>query len=132
MRNIKFGFTTNSSTDVVCIFFPELDIKKPTEEEGKLGSLFGIPSLPAHYMPRIEYLSPFRDILLKGETKTIGITGKPRYVGVQGMGGIGKSILAAALAYSVMLNCPVGGVYICSCFSHSLLSVLFSSPLPSI
>ncbi len=62
-----------------------------------LGSLYGVPSLPVHYMPRPGYLSAFQDILLKKETQAVGITGVSRFIGVQGMGGIGKSVLAAAL-----------------------------------
>ena len=64
-----------------------------------IGMLFGVPNLPPRYLERDDYLDQFREALLSGETQAIGITGRPQYVGVQGMGGLGKSVLAAALAW---------------------------------
>jgi hypothetical protein len=60
----------------------------------KLGMLFNVPKLPQSYLERPEYLDDFRAALQK---ESIGLTGAP-HVGVQGMGGLGKSVLAAALA----------------------------------
>jgi len=54
--------------------------------------LFNVPNLPEHYVPREEDLTSVRRMLLDGRGGTVGI------VGVRGMGGIGKSVLAAALA----------------------------------
>ncbi|CAK8721263.1 hypothetical protein GMJAKD_10465 [Candidatus Electrothrix aarhusensis] len=65
----------------------------------ELGTLFGVPNLPPRYLERDDYLDQFREALLSEETQTVGIAGKPQYVGVQGMGGLGKSVLAAALAW---------------------------------
>jgi len=53
---------------------------------------YNIPPLPEHYVPREEYLAPLRQALLGDGAAALGI------VGVRGMGGIGKSVLAAALA----------------------------------
>ncbi|RMF29395.1 MAG: hypothetical protein D6759_13920, partial [Chloroflexi bacterium] len=55
-------------------------------------AFFNIPDLPEHYLPRQEELAQVRAMLLEGDGATVGI------VGVRGMGGIGKSVLAAALA----------------------------------
>jgi hypothetical protein len=54
---------------------------------------YNIPSLPEHYIPREEYLAPLRRALLSDGAPAPGI------VGILGMGGIGKSVLAAALAH---------------------------------
>jgi hypothetical protein len=54
---------------------------------------YNLPSLPEHYVPREEYLAPLRQALLSDGAAALGI------VGVRGMGGIGKSVLAAALAH---------------------------------
>ncbi len=61
----------------------------------KLGTLFNVPKLPQNYLERPEYLDDFRAAL---QQESIGLTGAP-HVGVQGMGGLGKSVLAAALAH---------------------------------
>jgi len=54
---------------------------------------YNLPTLPEHYVPREEYLAPLRQALLSDGAAALGI------VGVRGMGGIGKSVLAAALAH---------------------------------
>ena len=54
---------------------------------------YNIPPLPEHYIPREEYLAPLRRALLSDGAPAPGI------VGILGMGGIGKSVLAAALAH---------------------------------
>ncbi len=69
------------------------------KSHNKLGTLFGVPNLPPNHLERPEYLEEFRAALLSGRTQAVGITGKVQYVGVQGMGGLGKSVLAAALAH---------------------------------
>jgi WD40 repeat protein len=63
-----------------------------------LGRLHGVPELPPHYLPRAEDLSGIKQKLLAGNGN-VGITGTSSAVGVQGMGGIGKTVLAAALAH---------------------------------
>lgn len=57
-----------------------------------------IPQPPVHYLPRDEALAALRAKLLAPGSTRFGITSPRRAVGVQGMGGIGKSVLAAALA----------------------------------
>lgn len=63
-----------------------------------LGALFGVPSLPLHFLGRPELLRRVKDALLVDLQKPVVITGEAARVGMQGMGGIGKSVLAAALA----------------------------------
>ncbi|GIV82981.1 MAG: hypothetical protein KatS3mg051_2335 [Anaerolineae bacterium] len=70
-----------------------LDARRRADLEKLLAShLHNVPLLPDHYIPRETFLAPLRDVLLRDGAPTLGI------VGVQGMGGIGKSVLAAALA----------------------------------
>jgi hypothetical protein len=65
----------------------------------KLGPLFDVPDPPPNHFDRPEYLDQIRAAVLQGDTQAVGITGKRQHVGVQGMGGLGKSVLAAALAH---------------------------------
>jgi WD40 repeat protein len=61
-----------------------------------LARLHGVPELPPHYLPREADLAELKQKLLA--RANVGITGQSSAVGVQGMGGIGKSVLAVALA----------------------------------
>ena len=63
-----------------------------------MGKLHGVPELPPHYLPREADLAGLKQKLLAGGAN-VGITGQSSAVGVQGMGGIGKTVLAAALAH---------------------------------
>ena len=63
-----------------------------------LARLHGVPELPPHYLPREEDLAGLKRKLLAG-VESVAITGQGQAVGVQGMGGIGKTVLAAALAH---------------------------------
>jgi hypothetical protein len=64
-----------------------------------LGQLIGdVPNLPPHFLPRDEQLNPLKQKVLADTNQPVAITGKSRHVGVQGMGGIGKTVLATALA----------------------------------
>ncbi len=69
-----------------------------TREDGKqqqrpdTSGLHWVPNLPEHYISREEFLEPLREALLSREAARVGI------VGVRGMGGIGKTVLAIALA----------------------------------
>ncbi len=64
----------------------------------KLGALFAVPNLPPNFLGRPELMRRVRDALLVDLQKPQVITGADPRVGMQGMGGIGKSVLAAALA----------------------------------
>ena len=58
-----------------------------------------MPPLPNHYLERQE-LDDLEDLVLGRGKRTIALVGKSSGIGVQGMGGIGKSVLAAALVQS--------------------------------
>jgi NB-ARC domain/TIR domain len=62
-----------------------------------IAKLHGVPELPPHYLPREEDLAGLKRKLLAG-VETVAIARRGQAVGVQGMGGIGKTVLAAALA----------------------------------
>lgn len=52
--------------------------------------LFHVPRPPLNYLPRPDQLEPLVEQLLSARSEAVGV------VGVQGMGGIGKSVLSAA------------------------------------
>ena len=80
----------------------------------KLGALFAVPSLPPHFLGRPELMGRVRDALLVDLKTPQVITSADARVGMQGMGGIGKSVLAAALARNreVRQSYPDGIVWI--------------------
>lgn len=80
----------------------------------KLGALFAVPSLPPHFLMRPELMRRVRAALLVDLQTSQIITSADARVGVQGMGGIGKSVLAAALAHNreVRQSYPDGIVWI--------------------
>ena len=81
-------------------------IKKPNSKPRNerrdhlpLGQLIGdVPNLPPHFLPREEQLNPLKNKVLADTNQPVAITAQSRSVGVQGMGGIGKTVLATALA----------------------------------
>jgi tetratricopeptide (TPR) repeat protein len=60
------------------------------------GDAKGVPNLPLHYLPRPELLDTLRQLLTAH--KTTVLTSPAQRVGVQGMAGVGKSVLAAAIS----------------------------------
>ena len=64
---------------------------------GSAGPLHGVPALPAEYLERDE-LGGLRAALLGAGTGAVGVTGEVHAVGLHGQGGIGKTVLAAAVA----------------------------------
>jgi tetratricopeptide (TPR) repeat protein len=80
----------------------------------KLGGLFAVPNLPANFLGRPELMRRVRDALLVDLQKPQIITRADACVGMQGMGGIGKSVLAAALARNrdIRQSYPDGVVWI--------------------
>jgi WD40 repeat protein len=63
----------------------------------RMGDLHGVPPPTTGEIERVE-LAGLRDALLGESQGTVGITGRGRAVGLHGQGGIGKTVLAAALA----------------------------------
>jgi NB-ARC domain len=69
------------------------------EPAAPLGKLIAVPSLPAHFVSRSEGWTTIRDALRADLDRPVVISGAVARVGLHGMGGIGKSVLASALAH---------------------------------
>ncbi|MCU0857634.1 MAG: NB-ARC domain-containing protein [Pontiellaceae bacterium] len=80
----------------------------------KLGALFAVPNLPPNFLGRPDLMRRVRDALLVDLQKPQVITSADAKVGMQGMGGIGKSVLAAALARNreVRQSYPDGVIWV--------------------
>lgn len=63
-----------------------------------LGKLVGVPRFPPHYLDRLEELEILKKRILTGAKKPIVMTGTGRHIGIQGMAGIGKTVLAASVS----------------------------------
>ena len=59
---------------------------------------YGLRRLPAHMVQRLEEVTRVLDLLEKGDK--VGVVGQ-RGVGIRGMGGLGKTVLAQAVAWNV-------------------------------
>ena len=65
----------------------------------KLGPLLtAAPALPPHFIPRPEYLAGLHESVLADVERPVVITSARQTTALHGMGGIGKSVLAAAFA----------------------------------
>jgi WD40 repeat protein len=62
------------------------------------GRLFKVPELPPNFLLRLDDLAVVKEGLLIDAGRSTAITGALSKVGLHGMGGIGKSVLAAAVA----------------------------------
>ena len=74
-------------------------IRQLSESLPPVGKLVAVPELPPGYRAQPERLKALRDLLLLDLQKPVVVTGAAARVGLQGMGGIGKSVLANALAH---------------------------------
>ena len=63
-----------------------------------LATLFGVDALPPHFMPRQDALDHLRQTVLADVFQPTVITSARQTAGLQGMGGIGKSVIAASFA----------------------------------
>jgi len=63
-----------------------------------LGALRDVPSLPPHFLPRPEEMPPLAETILADVKRPTVITSAKQTTALQGMGGVGKSVLAAAFA----------------------------------
>ncbi|HMP75225.1 MAG TPA: NB-ARC domain-containing protein [Kiritimatiellia bacterium] len=85
----------------------------------RMGALHAVPELPIHFLDRPELMARMRAALLVDlQTPNVRKRGET-YVGVQGMGGIGKSVLAGALARDRLVRqaYPDGVFWVC-CGPH--------------
>lgn len=68
------------------------------EPVAPLGKFVAVPDLPPHFLPRPADLNSLKQSVLADMQRPVVVTGTARRVGLQGMGGIGKSVLATSLA----------------------------------
>jgi len=73
-------------------------VRQLSDPAPPLGKLVAVPALPVHYRAQPDRLRALRDALLVDLQTPVVVTGAAARVGVEGMGGIGKSVLASALA----------------------------------
>jgi len=65
---------------------------------GKPKKNFHVPNPPSHLLERSTDLGVLKNLLLSSSSLPLGVTGSTSKVGLHGMGGIGKSVLAGMLA----------------------------------
>jgi WD40 repeat protein len=73
-------------------------VRQLSEPLPPVGTLVGVPELPPGFRAQPERLEVLRDLLLADLHRPVVVSGAAARVGVQGMGGIGKSVLANAVA----------------------------------
>jgi tetratricopeptide (TPR) repeat protein len=73
-------------------------VRMLSEAAPRLGKLVGVPSLPAHFLQQPERLRLLKGAALIHLPRPVVITGAAARHGLRGLGGIGKSVLACALA----------------------------------
>lgn len=74
-------------------------VRQLSEPLPPVGKLVAVPELPPGYRAQPDRLRVLHDMLLVDLRKPVVVTGPAARVGMQGMGGIGKSVLANALAH---------------------------------
>jgi len=74
-------------------------VKQLKTSVAPLAKLVGVPSLPPNFQWRPVYLRSIKESLLANTRNPATGNLSKRFVGVQGMGGIGKSVLASAIAH---------------------------------
>lgn len=90
------------------------DIVRLLQNDAPIGRMVGVPSLPRAYITRDELFQQARDALLRDAISPLIIQTAQKAIVVSGMGGVGKSTLAAALAHDcqVRRNFPDGIIWI--------------------
>lgn len=75
-----------------------------------LGELLGqVPELPSHFLPRVAAFSALARTVLEEVERPVVVKGPQRVTVVHGMPGVGKSVLAAAFARSILARRTFGG-----------------------
>ncbi|HUW84091.1 MAG TPA: NB-ARC domain-containing protein [Phycisphaerae bacterium] len=97
----------------LCKAWPDLADIQP-QPVHSMGKPVNVPRLPDSFLPRPEYLQQVKDALLADVRQPVAVTGAARTAGLWGMGGIGKSVLAAAVARDpdVLRAFPDGVIWI--------------------
>lgn len=90
------------------------DIVQLLQNDAPIGRIVGVPSLPRAYITRDALFQQARDALLRDAISPLIIQTAQRAIVVSGMGGVGKSTLAAALAHDcqVRRSFPDGIIWI--------------------
>lgn len=83
-----------------CLYDTALDelLEKLAEPVPPMGTLTLVPALPPHYLPRPEDMDPVAETVLADVQRPVVITSAQQTSALVGMGGVGKSVLAAAFA----------------------------------
>jgi len=84
--------------DATFEFHLENLVRQASEPLPPLGKLVAVPALPSHYLEQGDRIRSLRDMLLADLRRPVVVSGAAGGVGLHGMGGIGKSLLANALA----------------------------------
>ncbi|KAI9129470.1 hypothetical protein ON05_034655 (plasmid) [Acaryochloris sp. CCMEE 5410] len=123
-RDIKFAFKLGCSAIQIEGFpesHPPVLVQKssiqaepiqPFSEQQPPEKRWRVPELPPHFLPRPQTLKALRERVLNNLAQPVVMTGHQQRIGVQGMGGIGKSVLATALAYDPQVQAAFpDGIY---------------------
>jgi WD40 repeat protein len=73
-------------------------LSMPIAPLGDVETELPVPSLPPHFVPRSDDVKGCKEPLLAETKEAVVITARERNVGVHGMGGVGKTVLASAVA----------------------------------
>lgn len=69
------------------------------EPVAPVGVFHNVPALPPHFLPRIDVLDSLRQLVIADVDQPTLVSAEKRITAIEGMGGLGKSVLAAAFAH---------------------------------
>ena len=95
---LKFIDTRDFRSDAAYATEFETLVRQLSEPVAPMGKLVAVPSLPAHLLTRPDRLRAVKDALLIDLHHPVVAKGAATRTGIHGMGGIGKSVMAALLA----------------------------------
>lgn len=99
--------------------------RQMAEPVAPMGPFHNVPALPPHFLDRPEALDALRDLVIADVDTPTLITAEKRVTAVEGMGGIGKSVLATAFAHDrkVRFALPDGIVWVTAGRTPSLFEL---------